>query len=380
MWTAGGQPDLLTFAGMRGGGKGGRGGGTDWRTEALRETSLVDPTTGEVYTSTPWSVMQGGKSAADQLNERIRARMAEQQTAKQQAAEQEKQQAAADATTNANSEANLEKTFQERKSSAYNTALADAMASFQKAGVDPNNYLEKYINPSLARISAGIQDKDPNPLAAFPTSLGASIVDQATADRRNQLTNQYNTMFGANYSNTALPDTLTGSYIDQILKEQFDPLRSQLQNAQKRNTLTGTGYQAALDRLTQKESSARSTISDLGSNILSGYRSSLDDLISGGRSNISSLSLGGAFDPTEYQTRASNLVKQDVGNFGGALRGAVGNSQFADLTDLLNAGGNVQGAFDPLAATNPYGGGNKLKTPDEDLATRKRGLGNTGAF
>lgn len=368
MFTPGGQIDRLTFAGLRGGkggGGGGGGGGKTW----WDETTLTDPATGEAYTSSPWSMYQGGKTAAEQLNDAIRARKdREAQTAltTQQAADTK---TAADRTT-----------FNTNRQGAYDAALQDTLRSFSNAGVDPNAYRANYIDPTLSRTYNSIQDMDPNPYGAFPSSLGQTILNQATSDRRSQLSNQYNSIFNPNYSTTAIPDTTTGSYIDTIVNEQFDPLTAQLTNAQKRSTLTDTGYQAALARLNQKKSAARDTVSNLGANILSGYRSGLDDLISGGRSDISNLSLSGQFDPESYRTRANDLVARDMTNFGGALRNAVGNSQFADLTDLLNAGGAAQGANNPTA-TNPTGiGTGTALTPDEELATRKRGLGNTGAF
>jgi hypothetical protein len=75
-------------------------------------------------------------------------------------------------------------------------------------------------------------------------------------------------------------------------------------------------------------------------------------------------------------------------SFGGALRDAVGDTKFADISDLINAGGAVQGSQNPNAI-NPTGkpttadGGGALSpayVSDDELAKRGRGLGNTGAF
>lgn len=368
MFTPGGQIDKWTFMGLRGGGKGGGGGGS--QQNAFQTTTLVDPATGMAYESSPFTMgMFGQKSAAEQLNDAIRAR--------QDKASADSAQAKQDAATKAAAD---ETAFQGRAGSAYDTALQDTLRAFTNAGVDPNTYRADYIDPALNRIRAGVQDLDPNPLGSYPTSLGQTIVDQATSNRRTGLSNQYNSIFTPNYSTTMLPDSITGTYIDQILSEQFDPLGEQLKNAQKRGTLTDAGYTAALNTLGQKRTAARDTVSNLGANILAGYRSGLDDLISGGRSDINALTLGGQFDPSSYQTRASDLVSRDLSNFGGALRNAVGNSEFATLGDLINAGGAVQGANNPTASNPNRGGGPAEPTPDEVLASQKRGLGNTGAF
>jgi len=220
-------------------------------------------------------------------------------------------------------------------------------------------------------------------MAAYDPNLGQSIVDQATGDARSRALGQFNATFNPNYATTALPDTLTTPIANQILGEQFDPLGQQLINAQKRGTLTDAGYKAATDLLAQKKSAALSTINSLGANILSGERSNLNDLISGGRSDINNMTLGQTINPADYVSRAQSQVGTDVSGFGGALRNAVGNAQFTNITDLLNAGGAAQGATNPTAA-NPTGlpgaGGGAGPTPDQLLAQQKRGLGNTGAF
>jgi hypothetical protein len=161
------------------------------------------------------------------------------------------------------------------------------------------------------------------------------------------------------------------------VNEQFDPLMTSLTNAQKRGTLTPTGYNAALDALNQKKAAATSTVQNLGQGILSTDRKSLDDYISGARSDVNNLTLGTTFDPNSYSTAAQGKVAGFTSDFGGALRNAVGQTKFADLSELINAGGAAQGAQNPNAA-NPVGGTGYV--PPVDDSTTKRGLGNTGSF
>jgi hypothetical protein len=232
-----------------------------------------------------------------------------------------------------------------------------------------------------------VQDLDPNPTAAFADNLGDTIVNNVLSGRRTQATNALNQTFSPNYSQTMLPDSTTGNYASSLVNEQFDPLMSQLGNAQKRGTLTGTGYNAALDALNQKKAGALSTVQSLGQNILAGDRSKLDDYISGARTGVNSMGLADSFDPSTYASTAQGKVQSDLSGFGGALRNAVGDTQFATLGDLINAGGAVQGAQNPNA-TNPGGmptgaGGGALSSayvPPDVLAQQKRGLGSTGAF
>jgi hypothetical protein len=365
MWTAGGQLDHLTFAGMRKGSSG---------SNPYEPTTLTDPATGMTFTSTPFSISQGGQSAGDQMNA-WRAEKAKNDAITQKQADDAKQQQAAAA----------ESTFQTNKTNAYNEAMQDAIRTFQNQGLDPNAYMANYITPTLQRQLGSIQDLDPNPTAAFPTNLGQTIIDQATSDARGRALTGLNATFTPTYATNALPDSSLTPYVSQIVGEQFDPLGQQLINAEKRGTLTDQGYKAATDLLNQKRSAATSTVQSLGQNILAGDRSSLNDLISGARSDINNMSLGQNINPSDYFGQASSLTNTDLSGLGGALRNAVGNTQFTDITDLLNAGGAAQGSTNPTAA-NPNalpGGGTGIgvgPAPDQLLAAQKRGLGSTGAF
>src|SRR4029079_6587947 len=114
----------------------------------------------------------------------------------------------------------------------------------------------------------------------YPSTLGDSLVADALSGKRTQTANTFNSIFKPNYSNEALPDSLTGQYTNTILEEQFTPLMAQLTNGQKRGTLTPTGYNDALDTLNQKRSAGASTIQNLGQGILASDRKALDDYIS----------------------------------------------------------------------------------------------------
>jgi hypothetical protein len=104
----------------------------------------------------------------------------------------------------------------------------------------------------------------------------------------------------------------------------------------------------------------------------------LDDYIKGARSDINSASLGSNVDPNSYFGGAQSKAAGFTSDFGGALRNAVGGTKFADISELINAGGAVQGANNPTA-TNPQGGA-PGPNPDDLLAQQKRGLGSAGAF
>jgi hypothetical protein len=359
-WTPGGQWDLLTFAGVYGGGK---------KTSPAPTPPLVltDPVSGRSFVQqvdrfgTPI-----GRSVQDDLNDEISARQAK-----------EKADSDAAAAKKVQDDADTLAKFNTSKTTAYNNALTDIQRQFTQQGVDPSQYLNTDILPVVNARLSSIKDLDPNPSAAFSPDLGSTIINSITSGKRTSAGNQLNSVFTPTYSQTAIPDSLTGQFSDTLLNEQFDPLNAQLTNAQKRGTLTDAGYNAALGALAQKRTAGASTINDLGSGILSRERSALDDYISGARTSANNLSLSSKFDPNQFFTGATNLVNTDVSGFGGALRNAIGGTKFADIADLINAGGAVQGAQNPTAA-NPKALPGATAVPEDP--NLKRGLGNTGAF
>jgi len=363
MFTPGGQIDRLSFAGLRGGGKGGGGGGYTPPAPIV----MTDPVTGKSYVQ---QVDMYGEPVGESASDRLNAGIDERKAAEKATSDAATAKAAQDKTDTLNK-------FNISKTSAYNDALNDIIHQFQQKGVDATPYLESDIKPLLNRTQNTIKDLDPNPSAAYGADLGTNIINSLTEGKRTAYGDALNKIFAPSYAETNIPDSLTGNYADTLLNEQFDPLRAQLTNAQKRGTLTDVGYNAALGTLGQKLSTGRSTIGDLGKTIIGKDRGEVNDYIGNARKDANAASLSTNFDPNTYATGAKNLVDTDVINFGGALRNAVGGTKFADISELINAGGAVQGATNPNAANPNAGLGATIVADDPNL---KRGLGNTGAF
>lgn len=326
------------------------------------QPTFSDPITGRTF------------SNPDDLNASITQR----ETTDKQAAD------AAKATSDAKAAAD-EQSYLTRAASARSGAETNVRQYFKDQGLDPDKYWASNIAPALDRAGQGIQDLDPNPSSAYAPTMGASLVNDLTAGKRNQFTDQLSSLFPSTYASTAIPYTADEPAIAQIISSQFDPLGQQLTNAQKRNTLNDTGYQAAVDAMNTAKTGARSTLSSLGTGIINTDRSGLNDYISGAKNDAANVSLKGAdtFDPNSYVGEAQTRTKNYIDNLPGDLTNAVGTTKFSDLTSLLNAGGSVQGAYDPTA-TNPGGAGGGTPSPsyiaDQVLANTKRGLGSAGAF
>jgi hypothetical protein len=375
MFTPGGQIDRINRA-VFGGGKGGGGGGGQQYVPPA-PTVLSDPVSGKTFVQNndPYSPnnVPGGPSAQQQLNAEIADREA-------------KEKAASDEAANKKfiSDTEAKQRFDANKLTAYTDALYGTMRKFQQQGVDPNQYMDLDIKPALNARNNSIQDMDPNPSAAFPSNIGDTIIGDIVSGKRTQANTALNNIFTPTYAEQALPDNLTDQYRDTILNEQFNPLEAQLGNAQKRGMLSDVGYGGAESLLKQKRSAANATLGTLGSNILAADRTGINDYISGARSAVNNLGLADQFDPNVYSTGAQGKVASATGDFGGALRNAVGETKFADISELLNAGGAVQGARN--AGDGVLGGagiGNATSpsaVSEEELAKSKRGLGSTGAF
>jgi len=377
MFTAGGQLDRLTFGGMRGGGGKGGGGG---QSAPPQGRTYVDPVDGTVFVESPYEAMLGGginpdgtprMTAAEQYNAHLRERKAGEVTA----SNQTKAEAAAE-------KAQATDTFNTDKSTAYNDALSNVRRTFELQGLNPDTYMTTDIAPRLSSINSGIRDAS-GLKGAYADTLGSDIINQLTSGNRTKATGSYDTMFNPNYTNTLVPDTGIDTFTNTILDEQFNPLQTQLKNAFDRNTLDQRGYDAALASLGQKRTAAQGTVRDLGRTIINEDRGYINDIVGKGRTDISNLSLNQTFDPNVYDKQARDRAASEAASFGGELRGKVGGSKFADLTELLNAGGIAQGATNPTAANaSPLAGTTKSPyyvDPTEE-ENKGRGLGNTGAF
>lgn len=370
MWTSGGQIDLLTFAGMRGG-KG--GGGGDPTAFQSRPVVLTDPVNGKTFVQeTNPNLTQGqpqGKSAQDQLNEEIADRQRQEKAASDQAAAEK---AAQDQFTRDQ--------FNIRTKQATDLARQGANTYFTNQGLDPNQYGDQ-ISAAIARSAAGIKDLDPNPSSAFDPNLGQSVFNDLTSGTRARATSQVSNLFTPTYAQDRLSYGAADPLINDILNEQFNPLQSSLVSARDRGTLTPLGFQAANDTLAQKRAAAQSQVGTIAHGIIDTDRTSINDLISGAKNTAGGLTLNtaGAFDPTSFRTQADAKINSELGDLGGAIRSGIGGTKFTDITELLNAGGSAQGATQP-SITNPNGALDPNVLADQQRKQQPRGLGTQGAF
>lgn len=348
---------------MGGGGKGGGG------VSSPVMPSYTDPTNGQSFAS------------PDELNKEITARQAQEKS------DSDAATAAANATA-----AQKESDFQTRAGTAKTQATNNINDYFTAQGVDPSRYSSQIAN-TINSASGNVADLDPTPQSKYAPTLGSDLYNTLTAGQQSQNLAGYNKVFDPSYSITHLTGDMVDPAVSGVVNSQFDPLSGQLTNAQKRGTLTDQGYSAALNALNTAKTGATSTVNKLATGVLNSDRSGVNDYIGTGRNAAGSAPLNSTFSTDPYVAGATDLVNRDKASFGGDVQNAVGNTKFSDITSLLNAGGQAQGAFDPTAA-NPNGavgpngapiggGGGDLSASaiaQQALANEKRGLGTQGAF
>lgn len=294
---------------------------------------------------------------------------------------------------------NNENMFQWDLNNGLNDATTDVNRYFTNNGYDPTPYSgdiaaairragSSIVDPAVGATTENVPSYKSTVTNSLSPNLGAQILQQINSGVQSKATNQLSNTFSPTYAADNISNDWLAPAASSVLSAQFDPLSSQLSNANKRGTLNSVGYEAALKQLGNKRTSATSTVNNLGTNILNNDRTGVDNYITGAKNDAAGLNAAtvGGFDPSKYLSGANDLISGYRNNFAGDLSNAVGDTAFSSLGELLNAGGVVQGANDP-SATNPTAGGGGQGGPVSDafiaqqaLANEKRGLGSTGAF
>jgi len=274
-------------------------------------------------------------------------------------------------------------TFAQQRDTATKLARDNASQYFSQYGADPTKYqsdIERAIQTSLANIP----DLSPNPAGFFAPTLGSDLFTQLTTAGRERARQKFSNTFDSSAVDRALGNELIDPVRNNILAEQFDPLSVQLGTARKRGTLNDTGYNAALTALTGAKGKASAEIDNAGRSVLGSGQKSLRELLGSFSSDVNSMSLPQLenVDFTDEQMRFNNEASRLAGGFGSQVQSAIGDTKFADLNTLLNAGGAVQGAIN--SPVRPGGGGGSaiedLLAQQISSTNKARGLGNTGVF
>jgi len=332
---------------------------------AAPTAQYVDPVTGKSF----WK--------SDDLNLAINGREERQrqdEASAKAAAEAKAAQERADAQTK----------FNTARGAAFDYGRTSAQDYFVNQGVDPESYMSQ-IDQALHGINMTIPDLDPNPGGYFAKNPGIDIFTNAQQGAQSKAITGLNQVFGGDdFATKLLGDDLLDPTVDKLTDERFNPLYSQLDIARKRGTLNDVGFSAALDKFNTDKGTARSTIRNAASTELTNDRAALKGIKNEGLTSASNLRLGDSnlFDPSSYFSQAQGQADRERGSFFDDVGNALVGTEFSNLTDLLNAGGAVQGGMNPTAG-NPGGATSSVGGVDDAALSelrKRRQLANQGAF
>lgn len=260
---------------------------------------------------------------------------------------------------------------------AKDSALAQAQAIADSMGIPFDR-----ISGQVSTAASNILNSVPYGTAASsagsyfdPNSLVSNAANTVLSQERAKLGRQINSSLPNTYADTALPNTLDDDIIGQILGEQFGTAQTQLDREKARGRLTDLGYQSALSNLTNQRSAASSRLQSVGGDLLSGYRSQINDLINEGKTKASAYDFGSDFDAGALSDRVGKTVQELSGGLGGALRNVLGGEQFINVNGALQSGFSGQGAQN----TSREGTLAALAGRERER-TAKRGVGGSGVF
>lgn len=262
----------------------------------------------------------------------------------------------------------------------FTTNLSNAATGAQGTGRDilasrGLNYDEfgNIVNRAITDEQSRVPVDDPNPSQYFTSDLINNALTTEENARRARNTSTVNQTFTPGFENTALPDDIGGSYINDILTSQRGSAESRLKAARDRGQLNDSGYSAAEAELNRQSGGASSTLSGLASSVLAKDRADLGNIRGSAITGANQYSLGDPnFDINPFVTQKTNKVNTDTANLGGDITNALGGTSLFNVNDILLKGSTAQGPQNLTTAGVP---GVPVKKSQID-----RGLGSTGAF
>lgn len=180
---------------------------------------------------------------------------------------------------------------------------------------------------------------------------------------------------GLGTASSKLNSSILGNTVNDVLTGAYGKAKTQLDRGKARGMYNDVGYNAGLGSLETGKAAALTKLNTTANDLLSGYRKSYDDIRSEALDAANNWSGTGAFDLTDYSTRANEILANAQASAPGALQSAIGGMPLFDLNAIRSEAGQAQGAVN-------------LQNTDviEALAKRKqaqgvgRGLGSQGSF
>ncbi len=194
--------------------------------------------------------------------------------------------------------------------------------------------------------------------------------------QRTMANTKVNQAFAPGFEESYIPDSSYSSIFDDILNNQYNSAKTQVDYNRQRGTINDQGYSEAQRKLEASRSAGHGQLTEIGDAVLGRGRAELAENRSQAGTAASTYTLGSSdFSVDPYVTE----TRQDADRFNagleGSVRNAVGGTNFFDIPMILTQAGIAQGPQN-LSTNVPSVGG-----PLQERRNRTdRGLGSQGVF
>jgi hypothetical protein len=238
------------------------------------------------------------------------------------------------------------------RTNSFNTGLENVRSSAKRMvegrGLNYADY-EGDVEQAIARANQNVSADEINPGKYFTDDIITAALGRRRDDERTRYTNQVAQRYAPGFENQYFSDASDDPFIEQALGAQRNNAVGFLNRAKSRGQLDDTGFQAAMTRLGEMDTTARSTAQSLGSAVLQGNRTRLTDIANNAKSAAGQYELGQAFDPSTYDTRFNETLTGLQSRLPGDVLGALEGQKFYDTGDLILRAGSASGSTNPLA-------------------------------
>lgn len=265
--------------------------------------------------------------------------------------------------------------------SSYLSGARDFATEKMKAtGLTDAYGLGDYYQKLLATRSAGLPADVDIRQALDPEALYNTAYNDVREGARRNAVSKVNAAVGTDYGRAQFGDTADDAILDSILATQRGSATEAIERARSRGILNDAGYNAAQKSLGERATTARTNLEDVGSGVLSRYRSDLDTEAERLRGRASSLDLTDQFDITGALKGLETRTSGFRGRMEGDIRTAAGDTDYFDIGSLLGKAATDQGFVNPGGAGGILAAFAKDKTADENDPNKRRLVKSTGAF
>ncbi len=272
-------------------------------------------------------------------------------------------------------------TVRVREQGEFDTRLAEALGVAQTTGgtvLGQRGLGEEdfggLITNEINRIRGTIPNLDAAPGTFFTPGAFNLALDTARNAERAGFQTQINTIAPEGFARGRLGESMDDDIINAILGEQRGEASNTIQGARARGLLTDAGFNDAQRRLETSAPGALSSLSEVGSGILSQGRTGLRDVVGEGRTNAGLFELGGTFNPESVRTNLDERQAEFTTGLEGRIRSAAPTGLF-NVDDILSRSQAGQGVINTAGASL-----GEVLAQREQRKQQPRGLGTQGAF